>query len=254
MEKLNEVIRKLEELSNKKVMLIENRKLAKQLFLDKGLISQQQFDEIVNIDPSPQKKYVFWLVKNFLNEKTDLNDLKNTIEEFNTFVNKDKFKDREKDINYYKTFNDLKAAVSKINQTGGASLKELENDYKVILNNENLYIASPQTHEASRKLGLTTFKHRGKGDNKDSAWCTTFKNDTHFNNYYLKDNVTFYYILVKSEEIKKNLRAFFGSRASVLYIVAFAVLPDGRIDAYDANDKQMSQDVIKNYKKIIGVS
>ena len=245
---------RIEKLINKKVVLIENAKLAKQNYLDKGLISQEEYDNLVNIDPTSSKKYVLWLTKKYKEENISIDDLKNTIEEFDVFVRKNKLTREKADINSYKTFNDLKNTVDNLNQTGeGMSLKELENDYDVIVNNEDLYIVSPKTHEASRKLGLTTFAHRDSGDCKDSAWCTTYKSESHFNDYYLKRNVTFYYILVKSKKMLEQIKQTFPTGYKNLVKVAFAVLPDGRVDAYDAMDKQMNAKSINAFRKVIGL-
>jgi hypothetical protein len=244
---------KIERISGKKVTFKENRKLAKQNFLNKGLITQEEFDKLVEIDPTPQKKYVFWLAKQYKEEGKSFDVLKNIIEEFDVFVNKNKFKEKEADINFYKTFDQLQKAVDHLNQIGGMSLKELENDYDIIVDNKDLYIVSPNTHEASRKLGLTTFAHRCKGDTKDSTWCTTFKNDSHYNDYYLKNRVTFYYALVKGKELMNELKEAFPQRYKDLEKIAFAVFKNGRIETYDAADKQLNSELVEKVRKIIGI-
>jgi len=245
---------KIERISGKKVLFKENRKLAKQNFLNKGLITQEEFDRLVEIDPTSQKKYVFWMTKKYKEEGVNFDELKSTIEEFDVFVNKNKFKEKEADISFYKTFDDLQKAVDRLNETGeGMSLKELENDYDVIIDNKDLYIVSPNSHEASRKLGLTTFAHRCKGDTKDSAWCTTYKSQSHYNDYYLKERVTFYYVLVKGKELMNELKEAFPQRYKELEKIAFAVLKDGRIDAYDAADRQLNAKEVSKVRKIIGI-
>jgi hypothetical protein len=58
---------------------------------------------------------------------TDIDDLRNTIEEYNVFLNKGKAK--TKDINAFRSFADLKKEVDTINQSGeGISVKDLESD------------------------------------------------------------------------------------------------------------------------------
>ena len=113
-----------------------------------------------------------------------------------------KGKAKTKDINQFKSFKYLKSEVDNINQSGdNLSVKDLEKDYDVVLDNEDVLIMSPHTHEASRKLGLTHFAFRDCDNGKDSAWCTTYKAPDHFNDYYYSNNVTFYYIKVKSQRI-----------------------------------------------------
>jgi hypothetical protein len=240
-------------LTENKVYIAENLKLAKQ-YLDAKKISKQDFDALVKADPTPQKKYVGWMAKIWITEKPDLDDLRNAVEEFNTFL--DKGKTKTKDINQFKSFQDLKKEVDAINQSGESiSVKDLENDYDTVINNSDLLIMSPHTHEASRKLGLSKFAFRDcEGGGKDSAWCTTYKAPDHFNDYYYNNNVTFYYIRVKSQELIQKLEQAFPKTYKQLEVVALAVLNYGKIDGYDGLDKQMSSEEIQKYTEIIGIS
>jgi hypothetical protein len=113
---------------------------------------------------------------------------------------------------------------------------------------------TPHTHEASRKLGLSYFSFRDcGGGKKDSAWCTTYKAPDHFNDYYYTNDVTFYYIKIKSKKIIEKLQQEFPKNYKNLIIVALAVISDtGKIDGYDGLDKQLSSSDIVKYRKIIG--
>jgi hypothetical protein len=234
------------------------------LYVSKGKITQDELESIIKIDPTPQKKYVGWMCKQWANKLvSDMDDLRNTIEEWNSFLNKNKTKN--KDIYAYNNFSELKAEVNHLNDTGeGVSVKDLESDYEVIRDDNELLIMSPHTHEASRKLGLSHFAFRDcAGGGKDSAWCTTYKASNHFNDYYYKHNVTFYYIKVRSEELQKKLEAsgygaqYFVSAIAVLdeetaYKASQKKLPS--MDAYDGLDKQFTGEKLTNYLNIIGVS
>jgi hypothetical protein len=245
-----------------KSIILENLKQAKS-YLTAGKISQEDLTNIVNADPTPQKKYVGWMAKIFIQDKTDIDDLRNTVEEFNTFLNKGKT--RTKDINAFKSFKDLKSEIDNLNNSGeGISIGDSENDYEVIINNSDLLIICPHTHEASRKLGLSKFAFRDcKGGGKDSAWCTTYKAPDHFNDYYYKNNVTFYYIRVKSPEMIDKLKeAFPGQhkkdkkleRYKAMEVTALAVLSSGQIDGYDGLDDQINKKDISIYINILGIS
>ena len=156
-------------LENKKYIL-ENVKLAKQ-YVDSNQITNDFLKTLVQADPTPTKKYVGWMAKQWVNKSvSDIDELRNTIEEFNTFLNKGKMK--TKDINAFKSFDDLKQEITKLNQSGeGKSVKDLEKDYDVVVDNNDLVIMSPHTHEASRKLGLSVFSFRDcEGGGKDSSW------------------------------------------------------------------------------------
>ena len=237
--------------SNKSYIL-ENLNLAKQ-YVDQGKLSKEDLKKLITADPTPQKKYVGWMAKVWMTEKPNFDDLRNTVEEFNVLLNKGKTK--TKDINRFKSFKDLHSEVDGINKSGeGISVKELENDYETIVDNSDVLIMSPHTHEASRKLGLSKFSFRDCEGGKDSAWCTTYKAPDHFNDYYYKHNVTFYYIRVKSQKLIEKLKQAFPEKYKELEVVALAVLNDNMIDGYDGLDHQMNKKEIEKYTNIIGIS
>jgi hypothetical protein len=221
------------------------------MYVDQGKLSKEDLQILIKASPDP--KYVGWISKIWINEKPDIDDLRNTVEEFHTFAEKGKSK--IKDINQFKSFKDLKSEIDRINQSGEAfSTKDLESDYETLIDNERMLIMVPHTHEASRKLGLSYFAFRScEGGGKDSAWCTTYKAPDHFNDYYYTRGVTFYYIRVKSEDIKQQLKKAFPKKYKQLEVVALAILPNNKIDGYDGKDKQMSATEIKTYKKILGL-
>lgn len=241
-------------LKENKTYIKENVKQAKQ-YVSSGKLSQDELKKLIEIDPSKTRKYVGWMAKQWVQKNvTDIDELRNTVEEYNTFLEKGKAK--TKDIYQLKTFDLLKKEVDEINQSGeGISVKDLESDYDVVMDTPELYIASPHTHEASRKLGLSAFAFRDCGDGgKDSSWCTTYKAPDHFNDYYYSSNVTFYYIKVKSPDMMEELNKAFGKKWANMVVVALAVLEDGQIDGYDGLDKQISKENIKKYTEIIGIS
>ena len=239
-------------LKENKSYILENVKQGKQ-YVAQGKLSEDDLKKLIEIDPTPTKKYVGWMSKIWISEKPDLDNLRNTIEEYNTFLNKGKVK--TKDINQFKSFKDLQVEVGNLNKSGeGISVKDLENDYETIIDNQDLLIMSPHTHEASRKLGLSKFQFRDCEEGKDSAWCTTYKAPDHFNDYYYTRNVTFYYIRVKSPELINKLKKAFPKQYKELEVVALAVLDNGQIDGYDGLDNQMSEKNINTFTNIIGIS
>jgi hypothetical protein len=241
-------------LTENKTYILENVKQAK-MYVDQGKLSKEELEELIQIDPTPTRKFVGWMAKQWINKTvTDINDLRNTIEEFNTFLEKGKTK--TKDINQFKSFSDLYKEVDELNKTGeGISVKDLESDYDTVLDNSDLLIMSPHTHEASRKLGLSHFAFRDCGGGiKDSSWCTTYKAPNHFNDYYYKKNVTFYYIKVKSQQMIEQFKKAFPKRWKNMVVVALAVLDNGKIDGYDGLDRQIKSNDIKTYTDIIGIS
>lgn len=233
--------------------ILENVKQAKQ-YVQSGKLGQDELKTLIDIDPTPTRKFVGWMAKQWMNKQvTDLDELRNTVEEYNTFLEKGKAK--TKDIYQFKTFADLKNEVDKINQSGeGLSVKDLESDYETLVDNENLLIIVPHTHEASRKLGLSEFAFRDCEDGtKDSAWCTTYKAPDHFNDYYYNNNVTFFYIKVRSKQMIEKLKEAFPNRWKSLVVTALVSLEDGRMDGYDGRDKQLNEKDIQTFTDIIGI-
>ena len=234
--------------------ILENVRQAKQ-YVESGKLTQEELKILTDIDPSPTRKYVGWMAKQWAEKQiTDIDDLRNTIEEFNTLLEKGKTK--TKDIYQIKSFKALQDEVDQINNSGeNISTRDLESDYDTVLENSDLLIMSPHTHEASRKLGLSQFAFRDCGDDgKDSSWCTTYKAPDHFNDYYYTNNVTFYYVKVKSQQMINQLQDKFPKTWKNLVVVALAVLDNGKIDGYDGLDKQISKGNIKEYTGIIGIS
>jgi hypothetical protein len=238
---------------NKKFIL-ENLKQAKQ-YVDSGKLTQDELKTLISIDPTATRKYVGWMAKQWVTRQvTDIDDLRNTIEEFDTFLQRGKTK--TKDIYQIKSFKQLQDEVDQLNQSGeDISVADLESDYDTVIDTPDLLIMSPHSHEASRKLGLSHFAFRSCQDGgKDSAWCTTYKAPNHFNDYYYTRNVTFYYIKVRSEQMIEELKKAFPDKWERLVVVALAVLDDGQVDGYDGLDRQIQPSEIKTFTDIIGIS
>ena len=232
-----------------KSLICENMKVGKTLMVQ-GKISKDDLQMLSERDPSKTKKYVGWMARVWVSEHPEKDELFSYIEEYNTLV--DRHRIEEKDIYKIKSFADLKKLVDEVNERGdNLSLKDLETDYDIVLDNEDLLIASPNTHEASRKLGLSMFAYRDCGT--DSAWCTTYKNPDHFNSYFFNNMVTFYYIKVKSDRLKEELKNNFRDWQPMT-VVAVAVLKDGRKDTYDGKDRQISSTDADKFFQIIGIS
>lgn len=236
-----------------KVAILENVKQAKQ-YVQSGKLSEEDLKTLIEIDPTPTRKFVGWMAKIWITEKPVIGDLRNTVGEYNTLLNRGKV--RTKDIYQFKSFGDLRKEVDQINKTGeGVSVKDLESNYDIITDTPDLLIASPHTHAASRKLGLSLFAFRDCEDGgKDSAWCTTYRSPEHFNDYYYRENFTFYYIKVKSQQLIDKLKKAFPDRWKSLIVTAIAVLPAGEMKGYDGLDTDIDPEDIQTYINILGIS
>jgi hypothetical protein len=215
--------------------------LAKDL-LNNGRITKEELDQLRAIDPSPNKKYVNWMAKIYVNEKPDLTSLKNAIEEYYTL----EFRRRIKsvDIFSFKTFSDFQNFVAETNDQASATLSEAESDYEVIRDDSDVYIVVPYTHEASRKLGLSMFHNRGS----DCVWCTTYKNNSHFNSYYYSNDITFYYILVRNTNLLKKL-----PRGYDFTTVAISVFRNNKVVGNDGHNNDIPSATLKAFMRAIGI-
>ena len=237
-------------------LIQENRKQAKELVVQ-GKLSPTDFEEIVRIDPSPTKKYTGWLARQWVNKTTSgiqsIDNLRNTIEEYDAFVTSGKAK--TKDIFQFKSFADLKKEVDELNASGVESKSELRDDYEIVTDDDKVLIAVPHSHEASRYLGLSKFTYRDcEGGGKDSAWCTTYKAPDHFHNYYYKQGITLYYVRVKNESIINALKTAFPDKEGAMVIVALLVNKNGKLfDGYDANDNQLNTKQIATFRQIVQI-
>lgn len=206
------------------IQINESKKIVKQ-YVDAGKLDQSTADEIINIDPHPNKAFSGWIAKQYLDGKIEnLLNAKNIITEWYNLSKRGQTK--SKDIYQYKDINTMKEEVDILNAQGAnVSKKQMKGDYDVLMDNENFFIAVPYTHAASRKLGLSEFacRENPQTGEKDSIWCTTYANDTNWNSYYYDEMITFYYIKVKNEQMVEKIINRLGDN---FVNVALGVYPD----------------------------
>jgi Leucine rich repeat len=191
-------------------------------YVKKGVLSQADYSFLAAFDPSKNQKYLNFIIKAYLAD-INLDLLRNRITEYDTLLSRNQV-DR-KDINFFKTFSQLDEYVQQHNNI--RSTRELKREIKkqadIILDNADLFIVSPMSHEASCLYGAST------------RWCTTMANSVHWERYFYSRLVTFYYIQVRSETIKKDLD-------ENSWKVGVAVYTNGKIEAYDAADHLIGTD------------
>ena len=234
-------------------VLQENRKVAKELVVQ-GKLSPEEFEQLQSIDPSTTKKYMGWTAKQWVAKNvTDIDELRNKIEEYDAFFKSGKAK--TKDVYQFTSFDDLKKEVGELNAIGSESNSELRDDYEVVMDTDRLYIAVPHTHEASRYLGISKFQYRDcEGGTKDSAWCTTYKSPDHFTDYYFKQNYTIYYIRIIDELLIEEVKVKFPKRGGAMVVTAVLITKEGVVHSwYDGNDKTLTQSEITTFHALIGI-
>lgn len=231
--------------------IYESVKRGRQL-VEQGKISSEILNQIIDADPTPQKKFVGWMSTQWANNNiNNIDTLRSTVEEWYEFA--EKRRTASTDIYHYKTFNDLQAEVEELNQQGDLqSGREAEEDYEIIRDDSDLLIMVPHTHAASRKLGLSHFAFRDCGNGqKDSTWCVTYKAPDHFVRYYFKDKATIYFVKIRSQNLQKKLtRNGFGVES---FVVAILVYENTNINIWDGLDHKLSDENTQKYLQIINL-
>jgi len=217
--------------------------------LNRNLITKEDVSTLKKIDPSPTKKYLDWLVKIWIKERSNIgsiDDLRNSLEEFHALSESHRI--QGVDINRFPSYEEFRNFVTIENEKASAMVEELENDYEIVRDDEDLLIVIPYTHEASRKLGL---KYFGVRADKTCAWCTTYATNTHFNNYFYTKGITFYYVKVRSNVLQQKVYEV--TKNKNLSHVALVVNPDGTVEGYDEEDSLISSTTLNKFRKIIGI-
>jgi hypothetical protein len=223
------------------------------LMLSRGQISPEVVEQLKSIDPSSTKKYLDWMVKMYIkNPYLDLEELRNYIEEF--FIISNRNISEIKDINRFESYDSFKNYMEEQRKRKFVTVKELENDYDVIADNDKIFIVVPYTHEASRKLGFKYFVNPKKGE---CAWCTTHGNSSFWNNYRLNSKSTLYYVHIKDPKVLDQLKQLIierdpskssGNKRRLKYDLSnFAVVVSlqGEVHVFDNSDNLLD-DQTKN--------
>lgn len=253
------------------ILVNENKAQLKQL-LASNKINQEEFNQILQSDNTPTKKFVGWIGRQYLktkepNAKFDWDQLRNAVTEFIAMVNSGSIAGEDSNLEKYPSYDALQQKVNQANEIAkekGPSKSQAAGEVEVYLDNNDALVVAPLNHAAARKLGLSEFAHRTGGDGKkDCAWCITYKNDDHWKDYFDNQLITFYFAKPKTEQKLKELQQAFPKRnvQSIAVLVDIAPgtdpesdSPDGVIrEGFDADDKKMSKADTEKYLKILGV-
>ena len=181
-----------EEWNSDKSSVNESISTARERFLNTGKVSQEEFEEALSYDSSKTKKYLEKILDLYVKEREvngkPMKEIGNTIEKFNELVQRNKISNS--DVNYFKDYKSLKNEVenSEVGEVENEAEYLKEGDFDVIVDNKDLLVVRPYSHEASEKWG-------------DTNWCTTSTNDTNWKNYTLEWDVNLFYIMVKNKSL-----------------------------------------------------
>jgi hypothetical protein len=212
-------------------LLLESKKELKSL-LDRGKVTQEQYDEILNSLPEKLEKYAGWIGRNINNTKSSINHI---IDLLNWFEN-NKNKIDEKDINKY-TVDSLQSIFDKIGVSKSQKQKEIKGEgAKLIYEDDKYLLYEIYNHEASCYYGSGT------------RWCITGKNPNNPSggsqawDMYTEEGAKFMFLIRKNgvmdDEYYKVAIAYI-DKDNVRYILA----------AFNALDVQIDKITLKSITK-----
>ena len=237
------------------------QQLKKKLEKQQRELSLAEFHRLVEIDPTyqgggEQGSYTHWVLRQFLNDPKVLTEDSEKIQEHLTIFDKIKNRLNKKDINQYGSDADLFEVVSPYMEEDLTSKRQLNReksqDYETIYQDPSWTIYSPNTWEASVKLG------------RKSNWCTAADSEEgeeyfhYYNNQgplfilinhdYDDEKYQFHfesgqYVDINDREI--DLEQFFNEEASSG--VAEWYIDMANIDIYDVNIEESISGIVNEY-------
>lgn len=158
--------------------ILSNQKLYSKLIdrikndITTGDLTPQRVLEYFDNSSKAIGKFLPWVVKMYINKEFDmahLDTIRGSLDIF--YYNLPKFSN--KDINSYRTLNDLNIAIDNIKgvKTSGDKKRDAKKSSKKIFENNKWIIIIPETKEAAIKYG------------KGTTWCTSAKKDNAFDAY-----------------------------------------------------------------------
>lgn len=201
--------------------LNESLSSARKRFLEKGYITQSDFDLLVTIDTTPTKKYLDKLCEWFI-DGAKPEELTEAISHYENLLLR-KVKEIHKDINYYDTFKDFTNELSLYSVAVPKSKikKNITGSVEYLIDNEYIQIVVPKTREESELFG------------KGTKWCISSKESiykTKWVEYYWESQATFYFVWFKDRDPKDRYYKL------AIYIYEHS----GEIEVRDAKDEIVS--------------
>jgi len=200
-------------------LIIESLKVARKQFLDTGKVPADIFKKFSEADPSPRKKYILWMCKQYVIDPSQAHHILNVVADFDSLVHRGKISKEESDI-YKHTLSEVGRIIQKAEKkkTKGERKREQKAEVEKVFENDRILVVVPHTYEASKIYGANT------------KWCTTSEEDSEFwNSYYISQKARLYYIIDKKENKKY---------AVIMY-------PDGKREVRDELDNVIDYEDMK---------
>ena len=190
----------------------ESMASARDKYVKTGKVSEEVFNQLVSGDPSRKKKFVEWMVQQYVKDPSRPQHIIDTIVLFNRALMRNKLE--QKDLYTYADISAVEEVLSKLEldkPSATQKKKDIKKDVDIIRDDERMLIIVPKSYEASCLYGANT------------KWCTAGTTRSYWNDYYDKGS-RLYYIIDK--------------RANKKYAVE--VSPSGSKTVYDELDHTVS--------------
>lgn len=203
--------------------LEEGTKELYQQYVDTKKVSKDVFDLFLKEDPSKSKKYIQWMLKQYLQNPNRQRHIVDVVKAFDNLVNRKIVQKEESDIYKYDLdlADDLIQNRSNVQSKGEIKKQAKEEGSEIIQETNNHLIVKLKSHTASCFYGANT------------KWCISGKTSNYWNQYW-EAGITIYVVIDKIRNKK----------------YAVAVGPDGTKECFDEEDNAMSYDDVK---RLVGV-
>ena len=249
----------------------------KKAFLTKGIIDNEVFERFLSEDPTTQKKYVFYMIKEYLKQAKDegvkVNDISlddldmgilsqifSYVTEYNTLLGR--VPQDKKDI-YKLSFEELANVVENLNQSNNNHDDKSSLRKKARANSDNfnelgivdvpgVSVVAPYNHDAICYYGQGT------------RWCVAMDTSSHWMGYYFNQNNTFYIISATNDSVKNKIKQHYQDKWKSMglgkpvwnekrktYTTKWTLVKDGKdIADIAATDKEDPAELFKERLKL----
>jgi len=226
---LKKILRKI----NRIYTLTEGKKQVKKAYVDTGKMTQDEFVELLDKDPSDTNKYIDWMARMYVKSGIKNIEAYDIIDDFDELSQNNRLAVGERDINKYDSLEALNAVVLKyIDVESKTQYKKRisAEDAETVFENDKVIIIKPKTVRSSCKYG------------SGAKWCTAATKDANlFKDYYVDRMATLYYIIPK-KRVRRNYRK-----------IAIEVTDSGYKRAWTTNGKETPYRKIQPFLEKLGV-
>jgi len=198
--------------------LEEGTKELHQQYVDTNKVSAEAFELFLKEDPSKSKKYLQWMLKQYLQNPTRQRHIIDVVKAFDPLVNRKIVQKDESNIYTYdlESLDDLIQNRSKVKTKGEVKKQAKEEGSEIIQETNKYLIVKLKSHKASCFYGANT------------KWCISGKTATWWDQYW-EGGITIYVVIDKTHNKK----------------YAVAVGPAGTKECFDEEDNSIDYADIK---------